>query len=61
MGVFSKPKVQEVQTTPAQQEAKTEKEETTAKKHRLLGTEGGSKGEELNDNQGRSIRHIFGN
>ena len=57
MGIFSKPKKQVV-TQPAQ--ATEEKEETTAKKQRLVETEGAEKGQLLNANQGRSVRKIFG-
>lgn len=59
MGLFSKPKTV-YQTTPATQEATKEKEETAAKKSRLLETEGGNKGAILGANQGQSIRRIFG-
>lgn len=39
-----------------------EKEKDTAvKKSRLLETEGGNKGAQLGDGQGRSVRKIFGN
>ncbi len=59
MGIFSKPKVKAEQTqdtTASTEEAK----ETAAKKQRLLETQGGNKGAELQANQGRSIRRIFG-
>lgn len=42
-------------------EATEEKEETTAKKQRLLETEGGNKGQLLNASQGQSVRKVFGN
>ena len=57
MGIFSKPKKQVV-TQPA--EATEEKEPATAKKQRLVETEGAEKGQLLNANQGRSVRKIFG-
>lgn len=59
MGIFSKPKIKTEKTqdtTASTEEAK----ETTAKKQRLLETQGGNKGAELQANQGKSIRRIFG-
>lgn len=41
------------------QTADKEKEETAKAKARLLETEGGNKGSELNQSQGRSVRRIF--
>ena len=57
MGIFSKPKTKVV-TQPA--EAQKEKEEATAKKQRLTETEGEHKGQMLNQQQGKSVRKIFG-
>lgn len=58
MGIFSKPKTQTV--VQQAEQASTEKKETTAKKQRLLETEGGNKGAELTAQQGQSVRRIFG-
>lgn len=58
MGLFSKPKTQTV--VQQAEQASTEKKETTAKKQRLLETEGGNKGAELTAQQGQSVRRIFG-
>lgn len=62
MGLFSKPKTQYVtqQTTDSSEEAKETAKETAAKKQRLLETQGGNKGAELNAQQGKSVRRIFG-
>ena len=59
MGLFKSPRVQTTQTqdTTASTE---EAQETTAKKQRLLETQGGNKGAELQASQGKSIRRIFG-
>lgn len=57
MGFFSKPKQQ---PTPDATASAEEAKETAAKKQRLLETEGGNKGVELNANQGKTIRRIFG-
>lgn len=61
MGLFSKPKVQYV-NSPATQSANEEakKTEEVAKKQRLLETEGGNKGAQLQNTQGQSVRRIFG-
>lgn len=59
MGFFGKK--QKVQSSQAISDADKEKDETTAKKQRLLETEGGNKGVQLNSNQGQSVRRIFGN
>lgn len=60
MGFFGKK--QKVNTnSQAISDADKEKEETTAKKQRLLETEGGNKGAQLNVKQGQSVRRIFGN
>ena len=56
MGFFKSDKVSTPQ--PAQTEAKEEK---AVSKARLLGTEGGNKGAELNAKQSGSIRKVFGN
>jgi hypothetical protein len=57
MGLFSKPSPTVVQqTAPAQEE----KKETAKAKSRLLETQGGNKGAELQAQQGQSIRRIFG-
>lgn len=59
MGLFSRPSTQTVvkeTTAPATEE----KKDTAKAKARLLGTEGGNKGAELNAQQGQSIRRIFG-
>lgn len=58
MGVFSKPKTQTI--VQQAEQASTEKKETTAKKQRLLETSGGNKGAELTEQQGRTVRRIFG-
>jgi hypothetical protein len=57
MGIFSRPKTQ---TVVQQQPAQEEKKDTAKAKSRLLETEGGNKGAELQAQQGRSIRRIFG-
>ena len=57
MGIFKKPKVE---ATPQVEAAKEEKEETTAKKQRLVETAGEHKGQLLNEQQGKSVRRIFG-
>ena len=57
MGIFSRPKTQVVQQT---QPAQEEKKETAKAKSRLLETQGGNKGAELQAQQGQSIRRIFG-
>lgn len=60
MGFFGKE--QKVNTNSQKiADATEEKEETTAKKQRLLETEGGNKGQLLNANQGQSVRKVFGN
>ncbi|MDY6358434.1 MAG: hypothetical protein SPL73_05685 [Cyanobacteriota bacterium] len=58
MGLFSKPKKVSVQ--PTTQQATEEKEDTAKAKARLLETEGKNKGVELNAQQGRSVRRVFG-
>lgn len=58
MGIFSKPKTQTV--VQQVEKASEEKKETTAKKQRLLETDGGNKGAELTAQQGKSVRRIFG-
>jgi hypothetical protein len=57
MGIFSRPKTQ---TVVQQQPVQEEKKDTAKAKSRLLETEGGNKGAELQAQQGRSIRRIFG-
>ena len=57
MGMFKKPKAE---ATPQVEEAKEEKEEATAKKQRLVETTGEHKGQLLNEQQGKSVRRIFG-
>lgn len=57
MGMFSKPKTKVVTKT---KEADEEKAATRAEKQRLTETEGGSKGQLLNETQGKSVRRIFG-
>lgn len=58
MGFFGKKKT--VNTSSADiKSAKDEKDSTTAQKQRLLETEGGQQGEELQ--KGQSVRRIFGN
>lgn len=61
MGLFSRPKVEYVNSS-ATQSADTEakKTEEVAKKQRLLETEGGNKGAQLQNTQGQSVRRIFG-
>jgi hypothetical protein len=56
MGLFSKPSPTVIQSSPA----KEEKKDTAKAKSRLLETEGGNKGAELQAQQGRSVRRIFG-
>lgn len=58
MGIFKKP--EETNYQPAVSTATSEKKDTAAKKARLLETQGGNKGAEINNNQGQSIRKIFG-
>lgn len=59
--VFGKTKTV-TQIIPSLEEEKKETETEKAKpKQRLLFTEGGNKGQKLNENQGSSIRKIFGN
>jgi hypothetical protein len=56
-------KTGKTQTTTANTTAsETEASSTTeaAKKQRLLGTDGGNKGVQLNATQGQSVRRIFG-
>lgn len=57
MGIFSKPKTKVVEKTA---EADEEKKSTRAEKQRLTETEGGNKGQLLNEAQGKSVRRIFG-
>lgn len=58
MGFFGKKKT--VNTSSADiKSAKEEKDSTAAQKQRLLETEGGQQGEELQ--KGQSVRRIFGN
>lgn len=59
MGLFGRPK-SVTYTTPAQTSATEEKKDTAKAKSRLLETEGGNKGAELSDGQGKSLRRIFG-
>ena len=59
MGLFSKPSPTVVQQT-APAPAQEEKKETAKAKSRLLETQGGNKGAELQAQQGQSIRRIFG-
>lgn len=56
MGLFSKPKTQYV----TQNTQSAEKEVKAVEKARLLETEGGNKGAQLQNNQGQSVRRIFG-
>ena len=58
MGLFSRPSSPTVvqQTAPATEE----KKDTAKAKSRLLETEGGNKGAQLQTEQGRSVRRIFG-
>ena len=58
MGIFSKPKTQYVTTQT--EKAAEEKDDTRAAKQRLVETEGGNKGQLLNQNQTKSVRKIFG-
>ena len=60
MGMF---KTKTVEVQPAQTTATEEKKETqeAVKKARLLETKGQNKGAELAQNQGQSLRKIFGN
>ena len=58
MGFFGKKKT--VNTSSADiKSAKEEKDSTAAQKQRLLETEGGQQGEELQ--KGQTVRRIFGN
>ena len=57
MGIFAKPKKV---TTSASQSSMDEEKESAAKKQRLLETQGGAEGSELNAQQGKSVRKIFG-
>ena len=58
MGIFGRTK----QIMPSvDSKAADEEKEEAAKKARLLETEGGNKGAELQANQGANIRKIFGN
>ena len=57
MGMFKTPTVS---TSSSTSEATEEKEETSAKKARLLATQGENNGEELSASQGKSVRRIFG-
>ena len=59
MRFFGKSKPVQVASQPIQQ-ATEEKKETRATKGRLVETEGGNKGAELQANQGRSVRRVFG-
>jgi len=61
MGFFGsgKTKTQYVQSQDTTSSSE-EKKETAAKKQRLTETEGGNKGAELQANQGKSVRRIFG-
>lgn len=60
MGFFGSSKKVNTQSQQIS-DAKKEKEETAAKKQRLLETEGGNKGAQINSNQGQSVRKVFGN
>lgn len=57
MGLFSKP--ESVVYSTAQSDADKEKKETAKAKSRLLETEGGNNGAQLNSQQGRSVRRVF--
>lgn len=59
MGFFGKPKTVNTVSQPIAQ-ATEEKKETRATKGRLVETEGGNKGAELQAGQGRSVRRVFG-
>lgn len=59
MGFFGKPKQVNTASQPIAQ-ATEEKKETRATKGRLVETEGGNKGAELQAGQGRSVRRVFG-
>ena len=58
MGWFGSTK--KVETSPQIEAATEEKKDTAAKKARLVETEGGNKGSELNTSQGKSVRKVFG-
>lgn len=60
MGFFSKPKPQVQYVSQDTSASDAEKKETRTAKGRLLETEGGNKGAELQAGQGRSVRRVFG-
>lgn len=60
MGFFKIPKQQTITPQTDTSESSKEAKETTAKKARLLETQGANKGSELQTNQGKSVRKIFG-
>ena len=60
MGIFGGKTRTIVQSTPDTTAATQEKEEAK-KKSRLLETSGENKGAQLQQNQGQSVRKIFGN
>lgn len=60
MGLFSKPKTTYVTQSTQDTDTEAKKTEEVAKKQRLLETEGGNKGAQLQNTQGQSVRRIFG-
>lgn len=59
MGWFSQPEAVTYRTVE-QKKATEEKEETAKAKSRLLETKGKNQGAEINPEQGRSVRRVFG-
>ena len=60
MGLFSKPKTTYVTQSTQDTDSEAKSTEEVAKKQRLLETEGGNKGAQLQNTQGQSVRRIFG-
>lgn len=60
MGLFSKPKTTYATQSTQDTDTEAKKTEEVAKKQRLLETEGGNKGAQLQNTQGQSVRRIFG-
>lgn len=60
MGLFSKPKTTYVTQSTQNTDSEAKSTEEVAKKQRLLETEGGNKGAQLQNTQGQSVRRIFG-
>lgn len=58
MGLFAKP--ESVKYTAVQSSAEDERKNTAKAKSRLLETEGKNNGAEVNAEQGRSVRKVFG-